>query len=212
MSRLEGTPVQGRWPDVTGIVPAAGASERMGEPKGLLELEGRSFLWRVVQALRDGGCGRVVVVVREGDDALAGEARAAGADVLTNPEPGDGPITSLRLALRGLSPSVGYVVWLPLDHPAVASATVRKLVETARTGAAVTLPVHHGERGHPAVFARILFPALLDPDMEGGARTVVHRCLDSGSGLLVDTDDAGVLADVDTPEEYRALVHRWGEG
>jgi molybdenum cofactor cytidylyltransferase len=210
--------------DVVGIVPASGASSRMGTPKGLLRLAGRTFARRVVEALVEGGCDRAVVVVRAGDEATAREARAAGAEIMENPDPGEGPITSLRLALERLPGDVRWVVWLPLDHPRVRGGTVRALVEAMRaaegrdgTGAGagaggepeppvLALPLHGGERGHPAVFGRAVFAELLDPDVDGGARTVVHRHLDAGTVLLVETDDPGVLVDVDTPEEYEALV------
>ncbi len=222
---------------VVGVVPASGSSSRMGTPKGLLSLDGRTFTRRVVETLVDGGCGRVLVVVRAGDDATAEEGRAAGAEVLENPDPGDGPISSLRLALAHLSGSARWVVWLPLDHPKVRAGTVRALVDAMRgqgAGAAtrggtgsgtreaagqpagkvgdaaeapvLALPIHRGERGHPAVFGRAVFAELLDPSVAGGARTVVHRHLEAGTALLLATDDPGVLVDVDTPEEYDALV------
>ncbi len=189
---------------VVGVVPASGASSRMGTPKGLLRLDGRTFMRRAVEALAAGGCERVVVVVRTGDEATAVEARAAGAEVLENPDPGDGPITSLRLALGRLPGNVQWVVWLPLDHPKVRAGTVRALIEVKPP--VLALPVHRGERGHPAVFGRAVFAELLDPDVSGGARTVVHRHLDAGTALLLETDDPGVLVDVDTPEEYEALL------
>ncbi|MGD8728448.1 MAG: phosphohydrolase, partial [Gemmatimonadota bacterium] len=65
-------------------------------------------------------------------------------------------------------------------------------------------PTYHGERGHPALFGQELFVELLDPDLEGGARTVVHRHL--ADALLVEVDDEGVVTDIDTPEIYRAVV------
>lgn len=191
---------------VAGVVPAAGASVRMGTPKGLLQLEGVTFARRVTTALRDGGCDPVLLVVRAGDTRLAAEARDAGATVLENPDPGPGPLSSLRLALGHLAGTAEHVVWLPLDHPRVEARTVEALIAAARAhDADVTLPVHEGSRGHPAVFGRAVFSELLDPELEGGARTVVHRHL--GSARLVDTDDPGVLVDVDTPGEYQALVN-----
>ena len=224
MRPSEGAPGPTTASGVVGVVPASGASSRMGTPKGLLRLDGRTFARRVVEALVDGGCERVLFVVRAGDEATAGEARAAGAEVLENPDPGDGPISSLRLALRRLPTDARWVVWLPLDHPNVRAGTVRALVAAlresdaeARAGTSagagdeaeppvLALPVHRGERGHPAVFGRAVFAELLDPSVAGGARTVVHRHLEAGTALLLETDDPGVLVDVDTPEEYEALV------
>jgi len=178
----------------------------MGASKGLLELDGVSFVRHVVGALAAGGCGPVLVVTAPGDRATAAEAEAAGARVLVNPEPGEGPITSLRLAIAEASRSdAAYVAYLPIDHPRVRAGTVAALLAATRAQyPPAALPSYRGSRGHPAVFARSLFDELSDPGLKGGARTVVHRHLDRV--LLVETEDPGVLLDVDTPEEYRELL------
>jgi CTP:molybdopterin cytidylyltransferase MocA len=182
----------------------------MGRPKALLRVEGETFLRRTIEALRGGGCDPVLVVVsgRPGDEgaaAAADAAKRAGARVLANPAPGEGPITSLRMAIASLGDSVGGLAYLPVDHPLVRPETVGALLTAARAKrAALTIPTHRGERGHPAVFAAALFPELADPALEGGARTVVHRHLEGA--LLVEVDDAGVITDIDTPEAYAAVV------
>lgn len=188
------------------MIPAAGASQRMGRPKALLRIDDDTFLRRVVRALSDGGCDPVYVVVEEGDDPAAEEASAAGARVLHNPDPGEGPITSLRLALAALDDGTEGVVYLPLDHALVEPRHVaRLLAEADASGAPLALPVHEGKRGHPAFFGRTLFEELSDPELEGGARTVVHRYLDRAR--LLPTDDPAVVVDIDTPEAYeRALA------
>jgi CTP:molybdopterin cytidylyltransferase MocA len=193
-----------------GVVPSAGSSSRMGRPKALLRVEGETFLARTIRALEGGGCDPVLVVVagRPGD-AVATEvselARRTGARVLVNPDPGEGPITSLRLAIASLGDSVSGLAYLPVDHPLVRPETVTTLLAAARAKrAALTVPTYGGERGHPAVFAAALFAELADPALEGGARTVVHRHLEHA--LLVEVDDAGVITDIDTPEAYAAVV------
>lgn len=188
-----------------GVIPSAGASVRMGRPKALLPVGDETFLARTIGALRGGGCDPVFVVVAEGDERAAREAASAGGRVLINPDPGEGPITSLRLAIAALEDSAAGLVYLPVDHPLVRADTVRALVEAAGSARAeLTLPVHEGERGHPAIFGASLFRELSDPTLEGGARTVTYRHLDNA--LLVEVDDAGVLADIDTPEIYEEAI------
>jgi CTP:molybdopterin cytidylyltransferase MocA len=188
-----------------GVIPSAGASVRMGLPKGLLPVRGESFLRRTVGALRAGGCAPVLVVVAEGEHGLAAEAEAAGARVLVNPHPGEGPITSLRLALAALGESVAGLAYLPVDHPMVRAETVARLLDAARAvRASLTVPTHAGKRGHPAIFGAALFPELADPGLVGGARTVVHRHLERA--LKLEVDDPGVLVDIDTPDAYRRVV------
>jgi nicotine blue oxidoreductase len=175
----------------------------MGRPKALLDAGGRSFVAAVVGALVGGGCDPVLVVVAPGQDEVARKAEGAGASVLVNPEPGDGPITSLRLALAGLGEGVAGVAFCPVDHPLLTAETVASLVDTYRDSPApLALPVVDGARGHPVIFGPALFPELRDEGLEGGARSVVHRHLEEA--LLVPVSDPGAVTDIDTPEEYRA--------
>lgn len=202
-------------PDVpktfAGVVPSAGASRRMGRSKALLRVDGCTFLHHVVRALREGGCDPVLVVVGEGDNALVDEARRAGARTLMNADPGEGPITSLRLAIVALRDTVDGIAYLPVDHPLVLPETVAQLLAAARDSEALlTLPMHGPKRGHPAVFRTGIFPELLDPSLEGGARIVVHRHL--ADACLVDIEDPGVIADIDTPEAYAEIVSHRSEG
>lgn len=181
----------------------------MGQPKALLEIEGETFLHRVVRTLSEAGCAPVCAVIADSEDEssrlMAEVATAAGASVLLNPDPGEGPITSLRIALDALDDSVDGVLYLPVDHPNVRVETVVELIErSAESGARLGLPMSGGKRGHPAYFGRALFDELLDPELEGGARTIVHRHLDSA--CIVETEDAGVVTDIDTPEVYRAVT------
>lgn len=194
---------------VAGVIPAAGASTRMGTPKALLDARGRPFVTAAVASLAGGGCDPVVVVVGPGHHEEARVAAEAGARVLVNHDPGEGPITSVRVALSALPATLDAIALLPVDHPNVRAPTVSALIGAlGDSGAPLALPVFQGRRGHPALFARALFPALLDPALPGGARTVVHAHL--GEAALVEVDDAGTVTDVDTPEGYRATFGAGG--
>lgn len=187
---------------VDAVVPASGRSTRMGSPKPLLDAGGRSFLQRVVGCLSRGGCRRALVVVRDTQGPIAAMARRAGAEVLANPDPEEGPVTSLRVGLRALGDDAAGCAYHPVDHPLVEAETVARLLEAFRSaGAPVTVPTHGGRRGHPAIFHRSLFDELLEEGLEEGARTVVRRHDDALREVPVD--DEGVLADIDTLREYR---------
>lgn len=187
---------------VAGIVPAAGLSTRMGRSKPLLDADGRSFLHRVVGALAGGGCDPVVVVVRDDGGPEAELGRETGARVLVNPDPSDGPVSSLRVALRSLDPGVEGCAFCPADHPRVDPETVARLRDAfLESDAPVVVPRHGSRRGHPVFFRSTLFPELLEEGLPEGARTVIRR--HAGAVLEVEVGDAGVLVDIDTPGEYR---------
>jgi len=189
---------------IGGVVPCAGSSARMGKPKALLTIRGTTFVQAVVDALSAGGCEPVLSIVPE-DPVVEEAARATGALVLTNPHPGEGPITSMRLALAELADSVEGVIYLAVDHPCVRAETIATLLDAARsTDADLVIPTHEGRRGHPSFFRKSLFGELTDPTLDGGARTVVHKYLDSA--LLVEVPDPGIRLDIDTPAEYEAML------
>ena len=54
------------------------------------------------------------------------------------------------------------------------------------------------------IFSRAVFAELRAADLSVGAREVLRR--DPGRVCEVAVDDAGVLRDVDEPDDYRRLV------
>jgi molybdenum cofactor cytidylyltransferase len=192
-----------------GVVLAAGRSQRMGTPKAMLRVDERSFLERTVTALREGGCETVVVVAGpQGDadaDAVAVAAGGLDAAVARNRDGASEQLASLRLALATLPDGVGAAVVLPVDAPTVGGMVVAALLARWRqSGAPVVLPACGGRHGHPALFDRAVWPEFSAPGLTDGARSVIRA---HEVGLqLVEVGDAGVLVDIDTPEQYRRLI------
>ena len=48
---------------IAAVVLSAGESSRMGQPKALLRIDGQTFIEHIVGALKDGGIGRIIVVL-----------------------------------------------------------------------------------------------------------------------------------------------------
>jgi molybdenum cofactor cytidylyltransferase len=189
---------------IDAVVLAAGRSTRMGEPKPLLELDGQTFIERAVGTLRAGGCRIVVAVVNEGADWTARLADTTGALVVLNDDERAQQIDSLRRALPHLPADGAGALVLPVDHPTVSPDTVRALIAAFRDdGALIVRPLYRSVPGHPTLFARPLFDELLHGELRDGARTVIEAHLEQIRDIEVA--DAGVLADVNTPEDYRAV-------
>jgi molybdenum cofactor cytidylyltransferase len=88
--------------------------------------------------------------------------------------------------------------WLwPVDHPDVASETLRALID-AIGDRDVAKPIVDGRGGHPPLVARRLFELLADcTESPNGARDV----LGGANVIAVDVADAGSIRDIDTPED-----------
>jgi molybdenum cofactor cytidylyltransferase len=179
----------------------------MGQPKALLDAGGDTFVSRILTSLREGGAEPLLVVVRSLEGPVALEARKGGGEVVLNPDPSAGPVSSLQAGLRALPELAEGVLFAPVDHPLFSAGTVDALCRTFfETRAPLVVPAYEGWRGHPVLFSEKLFPELLEEDLPEGARTVVRRYLDARVQLSVN--DPGILADIDTPEEYQKHFHR----
>jgi len=179
----------------------------MGAPKALLDAGGRSFLARTLLSLREGGGYPLLVVVRDLMGPVAHETRDHGGVPVLNPDPTRGPVSSLQVGIRALAEDAPALLFAPVDHPLFSPETVSALLRGfSETGAPLVVPAFEGWRGHPVLFGRALFPELLEEDLPEGARTVVRRYLDER--LQLPVNDPGILADIDTPEEYRKHFSR----
>ena len=190
---------------VAGVVLAAGGSTRMGTPKALLDADGATFVARLADTLRRGGCDPVVVVAAAEAGPVAAEAERGGARLVVNPGGEGGQIGSLRAALahlRGHDDAPAAIVFTPVDNPAVAPETVEAVIRGwARSRAAIVAPSYQGERGHPVLADMSIAHEFLDEGLAEGARTVVRR--DPGRVLEVPVPDPGIADDIDTPRKYR---------
>lgn len=194
-------------PAVAGIVLAAGRSSRMGRSKALLPVGDETFLESAVRTLREGGCDPVVAVLPADGDAerLTTLVESAGGRPAVNPDPGSEQVDSLRVGLEAVGAGPAATIVLPVDFPLAGPGIVRRLIETFRArGAPIVRPIHHAQPGHPVLFARDLWAELADPDLDEGARDVVHR--HHAEIEDVPVDDRGVTVDVDTPEDFAREV------
>jgi molybdenum cofactor cytidylyltransferase len=195
-------------PTIIGIILAAGASERMGRPKALLEVGGETFLQRTAGMLNAAGCDRVLVVVNADADWASQATASLDAELVVNPVARSEQVDSLRLALLLAGDDVAAALVLPVDLPLVSPYTARAVVEAYRAQPApLVLPFHNGVAGHPVLLDRALFPEILDGRLEEGIRSLI---MDRAKDILeVKVNDPGILVDIDTPDDYwRYIEHK----
>lgn len=168
---------------VAAVVLAAGASSRFGSPKQ------RLLLAPVLERVRKAGSIDELVVVTGAYDV------ETDARVVRCEEWERGPGASLRCGLAALPPETEAVVVALADGPLLAPEAVDRVVAAWRDGAGeVVAASYGGDRGHPVVLDRSLWPQIPDE----GARAF--------EPVLVPCDDLGEPGDVDLPSDLPGRV------
>jgi CTP:molybdopterin cytidylyltransferase MocA len=181
----------------------------MGRPKALLPLPGGgTFLTQIVRTFREAGVDEVIVVLGHEADAIVASLDEHGARVriVINREFETGQLSSLQAGLRAIDrPGVTAMLLTLVDVPLASADTVRAVVSRYRMlRAPLVRPVQGARHGHPVLIDRSLFDALRKSDPASGAKPVV-RAHASPEGD-VEVSDEGAFLDIDTPEEYEALL------
>ena len=195
---------------VVGVVLAAGASERMGRSKALLDFRGLPFVVRILEALEALDMKPRLVVLGPDAPRIRPSLATHECVIVEQPDVAAGEIGSLRAALASLEPlrPSAILAW-PVDLPHVRVATIERLLERHRLAPApapAVVPSFAGRRGHPVLWDRTLFAELSESDAatRHGARAVL---LAHESQLAtVPVDDPAVIDDLNTPEDYERLV------
>lgn len=191
---------------VAGLLLAAGSGTRFqalrpGEDKLLAPLpDGTPVAVAAARALR-AALPRCWAVVRPGSAELAQALSACGLQVIEAPEAALGMGHSLAALVAATADANGWVVTLA-DMPAVQPDTIAQVAAALREPHDLAAPVHAGERGHPVGFGRAYRDELQALQGDRGARAILQR--HAARLKLIETEDAGVLRDVDRPEDLIA--------
>lgn len=188
------------------IVLAAGDSTRMGRPKALLDWGGVPLVDHVLGVAAQAGCSRFHVVLGKDAKAIQAGARLREVNVIVNPQPELGQVSSLKLAMQAQDFSTDCCICWPVDVPLVRPADVRALIDAYAQWRAslmrIFIPTHEGRRGHPM----LVDIGFRQPFMELKADQTARKVIEDNHTQVkeVPVDNPGVLADIDTPEEYRS--------
>ena len=203
----------GRASSLCGVILAAGASTRMGRDKALLLwpaeaaiLPAETFLSAAIRSLTP-ITDLVVVVAGQNAANLTPVVDGIGATLIINPDPSRGQFSSMQVGLQEvLSHGRDAAMVTLVDRPPAAPDTLDLLRRTFLDAPAhvwAVVPEFKGKHGHPFVVGRELIEFFLKAPATANAREVEHQHQSHIKYLPVE--DPFVIANVDTPEEYRAL-------
>lgn len=202
---------------VTGLLLAAGQGSRMGTPKAVLEVGSRTLTEMAVEALLDGGCGDVLVVLGADAQRVRTRLEANAATWGERVDTGEcanwsgGMSESLRtglamLAARGKRCPQATLIHL-VDLPDVGAEVVSRILEHGRASGrladALVRAAYQGFAGHPTLLGQSHWQGVMDSatgDRGAGPYLRLHEA------AAVACDDLAYGRDVDTPAELTAYL------
>jgi molybdenum cofactor cytidylyltransferase len=187
---------------VTGLVLAAGASRRLGEPKQLLAYRGTTVLGATLDMARGCGFAQLLVTLGGASAELRHRVDFRDCQVVENEHYASGCSSSIGAALGVVDTRAEGIMLLLGDQPEVTTEAVMRLREAAGSSALGVCRYDDGV-GHPFWFGRPVFDDLRALHGDKG----VWRLLESGRYPVHEVEVAGnVPLDVDTWEDYQALL------
>jgi molybdenum cofactor cytidylyltransferase len=193
------------------VLPAAGASLRMGRSKLLLPWGNGCLLEHVLSVWTSCNLDAVAITLPPDLHELV---RIAAPFKVESIVPTSRPLdmkVSVLLALDRLKicEPDPLDAWLlaPADMPGITPEMIVQLCRCydAAPGS-VVVPVHAGRRGHPVVFPWSSGAAVAALPPDRGIDAIVK----TGPVLEIPVDAAGLLDDLDTPEDYERLRGKYG--
>jgi len=193
-----------------GLLLAAGHGRRFaamasGQDKLLAPLAPGLSVAQAAATTLCAATGRTIAVTRADQATLRTLLASAGCEVLVvGPEAngmGDSLAAAARHLLNTAAPGEQSCLIALADMPWLRDDTCQQVAQAAREHS-IVVPTWQGRRGHPVAFSRVLWPELATLSGDTGARSLLAR--HPVTELAVD--DAGVLADIDTPQDLRPAV------
>ncbi|HET6439186.1 MAG TPA: nucleotidyltransferase family protein [Anaeromyxobacter sp.] len=186
---------------VAGLLPAAGASTRLGRNKLLLEVGGEPLIRRAVRASIAAGLDPVVVVLAPGAEPARAALSGLACRLVVNPDPSRGQGSSLMQGIAALPGDTAAAVVVLPDMPRVTTEMIVAIVARWRQGRVpLVLSDYAGIQAPPSLYERPLLEELEAGGGNGKAVAAVHR-----AEAATLTWPAEALFDLDTPQDLAAF-------
>ena len=184
------------------MVLAAGSSSRLGTNKLLLELESEAIVRLAARRALAAGLSPVIVVLGSEADRVAAALGGLPVTLVINPDHAAGMHASLRAGIARVPADCDAAIVVLADMPLVTSGMLAEVAARYHAGSEPLVLSLYGEvQAPPTLYARSLFPALIDPDAESGRQFIREY---RGKTAAVRWPPA-LLADLDRPQDLERL-------
>lgn len=184
------------------VLAAAGLSSRMGEWKPLLPFGESTISRHIVGMLKELKIKPIVVVTGYRAGELENHLSDTGVRFVRNERFQENQMfDSVCLGVQEILGECRRILIMPMDIPAISLETLFQVIQAEGE---VVRPWYGGAAGHPIIADSKLAARLCRYQGEGGLRAAIDH---SGAAVTeLTVGDEAVCRDVDTKEEYDALL------
>ena len=171
---MNAVPLQ-KKPVLAGLLLAAGASARLGQPKQLLMYQGQALLNRAVSVMEPYCKEPVILMLGAHAAAIQSALKDQAVQVVHNPQWQEGKAASIRGGLAHVPVGTDGVLIMLCDQPLITGDDIGKLVDAWMSAPEKIVAAGYSEDefGVPAIFPVATFPSLSALQGDQGARSVI---------------------------------------
>jgi len=185
------------------LIPAAGASKRLGQPKQLLDYGGKPLLGHIIDVLASITPSEIIVVTGADSQAIRDAVQNPAVHWVHNPHWMTGLGSSIAQGAGVVSPeSDGLMIQL-CDQYRVTADDLRRLLETWQSNPDHIIAAEaDGRCMPPLILPSDIFPELTDLAGQTGARGLLKAYPER----VVPVPMEHASHDLDTPAQLKALL------
>ena len=179
------------------VILAAGASQRLGQPKSLVAIGDTTLVGLAYQKLMKAGCSPILIVTRS-ELSIQIMQETIGSTIIVNSAPEEGRTGSIQCGILSLAGEKGRmprrVIIAPVDRPGWTVEHVKSLLlaESSSTLAS------NGRRGHPLLLTEDAIQSVLAAPTQSSLRELI-----SFDEVVVDGPLLGL--NIDHPDDLIVL-------
>jgi molybdenum cofactor cytidylyltransferase len=193
--------------EIWAIVLAAGESKRMGSPKMLLPFKGLTMIESVISNVLDSKIKNVMVVLGADRDPILKLIRTKAVKCCYNENYKEGMLSSVVCGFRNILIGHSAVLVFQGDQPLITPKVINSVIEVYKSsGKGIVIPVYKNKRGHPILIDNKYRDEIQKLNPDEGLRSLALKFPDDVSE--VNTDEAGILRDFDTYDEYKNEINQ----
>jgi molybdenum cofactor cytidylyltransferase len=189
------------------IVLAAGTSSRLGQPKQIINFQGKILLQHAIDEAMQTNLQPVIVVVGAHENTIVKALEETKVTIIKNLNWEEGISSSIRCglnALQEMNAATNGVIFMVCDQPYVTKFLLESLLkEQQKSGLPIVASRYENILGTPVLFHKSFFSQLMQLTGDTGAKKLIKQ----NPQMTTSVPFAKGEIDIDTLEDYEKLVN-----